>query len=217
LRYSLEEVEGQLGLFPLGFVQRLLKTDGVERILVMLEDLDEASAFSARLRTALDDDEIPLTTRTWEELNPSYESLRSFYAAFSGLAGIAVFALVFFSVVEVLTLSFLERTREIGTLRAFGTSRGRVFGTFLLEGTLLGLIGAVLGVLVGSLIAAAFNGIGFQWTPPGAPIPQPLRLALGASTAAAPFFTALLATLTGALIPAWKSSRQRIVEALKSV
>ncbi len=217
LRYSLEEVEAQLGLFPLGFVQRLLKTDGVERILVALEDLNEAAAFSTRLRTALDDGGIPLTTRTWEELNASYESLRSFYTAFSGLAGIAVFALVFFSVVEVLTLSFLERTREIGTLRAFGTSRGRVFRTFLLEGTLLGLIGAVLGVLVGSLIAAMFNGIGFQWTPPGAPIPQPLRLALGVSTATAPFFTALLATLTGALIPAWKSSRQRIVEALKSV
>ncbi len=217
LRYSLEEIEAQLGLFPLAFVQRLLKTDGVERILVTLEDLDDAATFSAHLRTALDDGGIPLTTRTWEELNASYESLRSFYVAFSGLAGIAVFTLVFFSVVEVLTLSFLERTREIGTLRAFGTSRGRVFGTFLLEGTLLGLIGAVLGVLLGSLIAVTFNGIGFQWTPPGAPIPQPLRLALGVSTATAPFFTALLATLTGALIPAWKSSRQRIVEALKSV
>ena len=217
LRYGLEDVEAQLGLFPLGFVQRLLKTDGVERILVTVDDLNEADALSARLRTALDAGGIPLTTRTWEELNASYDSLRSFYAAFSGLAGIAVFALVFFSVVEVLTLSFLERTREIGTLRAFGTSRGSVFGTFLLEGTLLGLIGAVLGVLVGSLIATTFNAIGVEWTPPGAPIPQSLRLALSVSTAMAPLFTALLATVVGALIPAWKSSRQRIVEALKSV
>ena len=217
LRYSLEDVEAQLGLFPLGFAQRLLKTDGIERILITLEDLDEAAAFSARLRSTLEDAGIPLMTRTWEELNASYESLRSFYAAFSGLAGIAVFALVFFSVVEVLTLSFLERTREIGTLRAFGTSQQRVFGTFLLEGTLLGLIGTVLGVLVGSLIAIVFNAVGFEWTPPGAPIPQSLRLAVSVSIAASPFLTALLATLAGALIPAWKSSRRRIVEALKSV
>jgi putative ABC transport system permease protein len=216
LRYSLEGLEAQLGLFPIGFVQRLLKTDGVERILIGLEDLDDAEAFAASLQAELDAAGIPLATRTWEELNPSYESLSSFYTAFSGLAGIAVFALVFFSVVEVLTLSFLERTREIGTLRAFGTSRGRIFRTFLLEGILLGLIGAILGVLVGSVLAAVFNAVGVEWTPPGAPIPQALRLALSPSVAVVPFATAILATLTSALIPAWKSSRQRIVEALKT-
>jgi len=216
LRYSLEDLEAQLGLFPIAFVQRLLKTDGVERILIGLEDLDGAAEFAADLQARLDDAGIPLVTRTWEELNTSYESLRSFYAAFSGLAGIAVFALVFFSVVEVLTLSFLERTREVGTLRAFGTSRGRVFRTFLLEGILLGLIGAVLGVAVGSFFATIFNALGVEWTPPGAPIPQSLRLALSPSTAVVPFATAILATLASALIPAWKGSRQRIVDALKS-
>ena len=217
LRYSLEAVEEQLGLFPIGFVQRLLRTDGVERILIGLDRLDRADAFAARLDAALQDSEIPLSTRTWKELNPSYESLSSFYTAFSGLAGIAVFALVFFSVVEVLTLSFLERTREIGTQRAFGTSRGRVFRTFLLEGVLLGLIGAVLGVFFGSVLAGVFNAIGFEWTPPGAAIPQPLRLNLSPSTVIIPLATVLLATLTSAVIPAWKSSRQSIVDALRSV
>ena len=217
LRYSLEELEGQLGLFPVAFVQRLLKTDGVERILIGLDDLDAAAAFAAGLQIRLDEAGIPLVTRTWQELNPSYDSLSSFYAAFSGLAGLAVFALVFFSVVEVLTLSFLERTREIGTLRAFGTSRGRVFGSFLLEGVFLGLIGAVLGILVGSIGAVVFNAIGFEWTPPGAPLPQSVRLSLAASTAIAPFATAILATLFGALIPAWRGSRRRIVDALRSV
>jgi putative ABC transport system permease protein len=216
LRYSLEELEGQLGLFPIEFVQRLLKTDGVERILIGLEDLDDAEAFAEDLQARLNEAGIPLVTRTWQELNPSYESLSSFYAAFSGLAGLAVFALVFFSVVEVLTLSFLERTREIGTLRAFGTSRSRIFGSFLLEGVLLGLIGAVLGLLAGLVGTLVFNAIGFQWTPPGAPIPQSLRLTLAASTAIAPLVTAILATLFGALIPAWRGSRRRIVEALRS-
>jgi len=218
LRYSLEELEGQLGLFPIEFVQRLLKTDGVERILIGLEDLDSADAFAADLQARLDEAGIPLVTRTWQELNTSYDSLQSFYTAFSGLAGIAVFALVFFSVVEVLTLSFLERTREIGTLRAFGTSRGRVFRSFLLEGVLLGLIGAVLGIALGSLAAGVFNAIGFQWTPPGAPIPQALRLSLDLSTAVVlPLATAVLATLLGALIPAWKGARKPVVEALKTV
>jgi len=217
LTYSLETIEEQLGIFPIAFVQRLLKTDGVERILIGLTDLDEADKLAEALQKALDEAGIPFVTRTWEELNTSYESLSTFYTAFSGLAGIAVFALVFFSVVEVLTLSFLERTREIGTLRAIGTSRARIFRTFLLEGILLGLIGAVLGTLLGTLVATTFNLIGFEWTPPGAAIPQALRLTVDLSTILIPLVTAILATLTSALYPAWKSSRQRIVEALQSV
>ncbi len=217
LTYSLETIEEQLGLFPVAFVQRLLKTNGVERILIGLADLDEAGRFAEALQKTLDEAGIPFVTRTWEELNTSYESLSTFYTAFSGLAGIAVFALVFFSVVEVLTLSFLERTREIGTLRAIGTSRARIFRTFLLEGILLGLIGAVLGTLLGTLVATTFNLIGFEWTPPGAAIPQALRLTVDLSTILIPLVTAILATLTSALYPAWKSSRQRIVEALQSV
>ena len=217
LTYGLETVEAQLGLFPIAFVQRLLKTDGVERILIGLDDLDAAATFAEELQSRLDDTGIPLVTRTWEELNSSYESLRTFYTAFSGLAGIAVFALVFFSVVEVLTLSFLERMREVGTIRAFGTPRGRVFRTFLLEGILLGLLGAGLGALGGVLIALAFNLIGFQWTPPGAAIPQTLRLAVAPTTILVPVVTAVLATLTSALYPAWKSARRRIVDALQSV
>lgn len=214
---SIEEVEEQLGLFSIGFVQRLLKTGGVERILIGLADLDNATDFSATLQQRLDDAGIPLVTRTWEELNASYASLKSFYAAFSGLAGLAVFVLVFFSVVEVLTISFLERTREVGTVRAFGTPRGMVFQTFLLEGVFLGAIGAVLGASIGTLITLVFNAIGFAWTPPGAAAPQALQLSLSTSTVLTPLATSLLATMISSVYPALKSARRQIVDALRSV
>jgi len=216
LSYALEDVEKQLGLFPIAFVQRLLKTDGVEKILVGIEDLSQADAIAAELRGTLSEAGIPLAVRTWEDLNPSYESLSSFYAAFSGVAGLAVFVLVFFSVLEVLTISFLERTREIGTLRAFGTTRGRVFRTFFLEGAWLGLIGGIVGVAIGVGISLIFNAVGFAWTPPGAAIPQAIRLQVDASTALVPLGTALLATLVSSIAPSWKNARLRIVEALRS-
>jgi len=216
LSYSLEEVEGQLGLFPIAFVQRLLKTDGVERILIGIEDLDQADAFSARLQTLLDAAEIPLTTRTWEELNPSYESIRSFYAAFSGLAAVGIFVFVFFSVLEVLTISFLERTREIGTLRAFGTTRAHVFRGFLIEGAVLGSIGGGLGIVIGTLLIVVFNAIQVTWTPPGAAIPQAIRLALEPQAVLIPFVVAVAATLVSAIYPSWKNARLRIVDALRS-
>jgi len=217
LSYGVETVEEELGLFPIGFVQRLLKTDGVARILVGLKDPETASNFAAQLSADLKAAGIPLAVRTWEELSPSYASLKTFYTAFSGLAGVAVFVLVFFSVVEILTISFLERTREVGTVRAFGATRWRVFRGFLLEGTLIGVLGAAGGAALGGVAAAAFNAVGFTWTPPGASVAQAIRLELGPSVILVPFATVVLATITSSLYPAWKTSRQRAVQALQSV
>jgi putative ABC transport system permease protein len=217
ITYALEELEAQLGLFPISFVQRLLKTDGVERILIRLEDLDEAESFASVLQQRLQADSIPLVTRTWKELNPSYESIESFYVAFAGLAMIGIAVLVFFSVLEVLTISFLERSREVGTLRALGTERGRIFGSFLLEGAFLGLIGAMLGTIISIALVLVFNGIGFTWTPPGAAIPQLIRLRLSFEVIAMPILIVLFSTLLSALFPAWRNSRIAIVEAMQSV
>lgn len=217
IAYALEELEEQLGLFPISFVQRLLKTDGVERILISIDDLDQADAFSLDLQQRLQASSLPLVTRTWSQLNPSYESIASFYAAFSGLAMMGIAVLVFFSVLEVLTISFLERSREIGTLRALGAERGRVFASFLLEAGFLGMIGAMLGAIISVALILTFNALGFAWTPPGAAIPQAIRLGLNARVIAMPVVTVLGSTLVSAIFPSWRNSRISIVRALQSV
>jgi putative ABC transport system permease protein len=217
ITYALEELEGQLGLFPISFVQRLLKTDGVERILIGLQDLEQARIFADTLQRKLDRAGIPLVTRTWQDLNSSYDSIQSFYSAFSGLAVLGIAVLVFFSVLEVLTISFLERSREIGTLRAFGTSRERIFVSFLLEGAFLGLIGAGLGAVISVVLAMIFNAVGFTWTPPGAAIPQAIQLALTPSVIGVPILVVLISTAMSSLFPSWRNARVEIVKALHTV
>ncbi len=217
LAYSLGTVEEQLGLFPVAFVQRLLKTDGVERILVGLGSLDKAPRFADELRATLAREGIPLGVRTWQELSPGYESSQSFFGAFSGLAGISVFALVFFSVVEILTISFLERTREVATTRAFGASRWRVFRGFVLEGAMIGTTGAIIGVILASGLVEAFNAARITWTPPGSAVPQAIHLSLSLSTALMPLITVILATLASSVYPAWKNARLSVVKALQTV
>jgi putative ABC transport system permease protein len=215
--YSLQTVEEELGLFPLAFSQRLLKTDGVARILIGLQDLGQAPQFASALTAALAAEGVPLAVRTWEDLSSGYGSLKTFYTAFSGLAGVAVFVLVFLSVVEILTISFLERTREVGTVRALGATRRRVFEGFLLEGSLIGMLGATIGAALGSGATLLFNAIGFAWTPPGAAVPQAIRLELALATVLVPWVTVIAATLASSIYPAWKNARQQVVRALQSI
>jgi putative ABC transport system permease protein len=208
--------EEQLGIVPLAFAQRLLRTEGVERVQVVLTDLDTAPAFARVLQAKLDAAGLRLEVHPWQDLSTFYSSIRTFWGAFAGFAELAVSILVFFSVLEVLTMAFLERTREIGTVRAIGMTRRRVFGMFLLEGVLVGVIGALIGVAVGTGVGLLFNGLHIPWTPPGAAIPQALRVGVGLAQAGPPFLAALVATLLSALYPAWRNARLKIVTALRS-
>lgn len=216
VRYGEAQIEERLGLVPLGFAQRLLRTDGVERVLVWLDDLGQASASAQRLTEAFAAGGIPLAVRTWEDLTPFYASLQTFWSAFSGFTTLAVFVLVFFSVLEVLTISFLERTREVGTVRALGTSRRRVFAGFVTEGLAVGALGGLLGIGVGSLVVLLFNTLGLTFVPPGGNMPQPIRVAMGPATVVLPFLVALGATFLSSLYPAARNARLTVAEALRT-
>ncbi len=216
-RYDDSDLADQLAFVPLGFAQRLLRTQGVERVIVQLEDIALAAPLAATLHAGFANDGRTLAARTWRELNPTYDSLETFWRAFSGFVGLAVFVLVFFSVLEVLTMAFLERIREVATLRALGTSRGRVFGSLVLEGAFIGLMGGAVGVTVGALLGISFNAAGVAWTPPGAVLPQPIRVELAASVFLLPLFTALAATVFSSLYPASRNARITVAEALRSI
>ena len=88
--------------------------------------------------------------------------------------GLLVLCLVvaFFGIINTMALSVLERTREIGLLRAVGMTRGQLRSTIRWEAVIVGLFGAVLGVLMGLLLGYAavlaipdtfISSIGIPW------------------------------------------------------
>ncbi len=99
--FSSRQLEEQLAITTLSFAQSSLGTKGVGRIIISLEDVDRAGDFASRLEAQLNERGYDLETRTWQELNPLYDSLSTFWNAFSAFTYIAVFALVFSSVGKI--------------------------------------------------------------------------------------------------------------------
>jgi lipoprotein-releasing system permease protein len=62
-------------------------------------------------------------------------------------------------VASVLMVAVVQKTREIGILRAMGTSRGRVLRVFLVQGAIIGLIGALLGCAIGYALGVFMSGV----------------------------------------------------------
>ena len=110
-------------------------------------------------------------------------------------------------IASVLSVSVVQRTREIGILRAMGTTRAQMLRVFLVQGGLFGLAGSVVGALAGYGLVGAFNTFG----------PKLFFIPVNPWL---PVFAALLATVTGivaAAVPARRASRLDPVEAIRHV
>ncbi|SDR76766.1 lipoprotein-releasing system permease protein [Halopseudomonas litoralis] len=104
---------------------------------------------------------------------------------------------VAFGIASVLAVSVVQRTREIGILRAMGSPRGQILRVFLLQGGLLGLVGSGVGCAVGWGLVQVFNlfGPGLFWVPV-APGLIPVAMAI-----------ATLAGVLAAAVPARRAAR----------
>jgi lipoprotein-releasing system permease protein len=113
-------------------------------------------------------------------------------------------------IASVLVVSVVQRSREIGILRAMGASRGQVMRVFLLQGALVGLLGSLMGSAIATLLLAAWRLVAKN--PDGTPM---FVLHIGAGLY---LLAALVATLTGlvaAVTPALRAARMQPVEAIR--
>jgi len=131
------------------------------------------------------------------------------------LGGIAAISLLVagIAIMNIMIVSLIERTREIGILKALGMKSRTVLTIFLGESVIIGLIGAFVGIALGWVLAnvvaevlasGAFGGTGFRVTP--LLTPEVFLGALGFGIGVSVIF---------ALYPAWRASKLKPVEALR--
>jgi len=216
-RWWQSEVNSQLAIVPLFFAQRMLNTAAVEKVLVELQSLEATARVAARLLGRFKAEGLPLEVKRWDELSVFYRQVRGYYGAIYSFITAAIFTLVFFSILEMMTMSFFERMREIGTLRAIGAKGPEVFLIFLSEGLFLGLFGALLGIGLGWGLGWLINSAGLSYVPPSSTMAIPLKVRLVPGNMIAPFFTALFSALVSTLYPALRAARTGVVEALRYV
>jgi putative ABC transport system permease protein len=125
-------------------------------------------------------------------------------ATITVLLGLAIVVAVL-GVINTLLLSILERTREIGLLRAVGLSRGQTMRMVTVESVLISVFGALLGIAVGVALGVALvSAVGGDF----------LRLTMPWGYLVAAVVLAVIAGVVAAVIPAIRASRLNVLEAI---
>lgn len=189
-------------------------------ITVQLKHTSQMPAATARLEQLLATTfaSPPLEVLDFGTLNPFYSQALAMLSTILGFIAILIGAIVLFTVGNTMSMAVVERTIEIGTLRAMGLRRAGILRLFVSEGVLLGVIGAVLGVVVAIALSTAINYSGLTWTPPGrSPAPFIVRVWGEAALIAGTVAGLILVAVISAWWPARRAAGLNIVEALRHV
>jgi lipoprotein-releasing system permease protein len=148
-----------------------------------------------------------LKAESWMETNTQLMNALRSQSLSTQLISVFVALSVALGIASVLSVSVVQRTREIGILRAMGTRRAQMLRVFLIQGALFGLGGSLLGGVAGYGLVATFNTFG----PKLFYIPISPWLLVTATA---------LATITGILsaaVPARRAAALDPVEAIRHV
>ena len=147
--YALEPTYDDGHVFvALDEAQRLFHLPGrVSGVDLRLDDLDAAADVKARLEASLDP--ARFRVRTWYDLQASlYRVMRLEKWAASAIL-VLIIVVAAFNIVGALTMIVIEKRRDLGALMAMGAARRDVRRIFLLEGLLVGALGAGIGLVLG--------------------------------------------------------------------
>jgi putative ABC transport system permease protein len=212
---GVKEYDDRAIKMPIAGAQQLLQTTKIEKLLVFLNETSDTDAMRSDLTRTFAQQGWTLEMKEWSELATFYHQVVALYNGIFGFLGILVFCIVIFSVANTITMSILERTREIGTLMAMGTTRGRIWRSFLAEGVLIGIIGGVLGIAGGALMAQLINhGHVMLPPPPGYTVGYRLQILLHPPVLMTAFVISFITATLSSIVPAWRASRLKIVDAL---
>jgi putative ABC transport system permease protein len=221
-RQGVKELDNSFVAMPLALAQQLVYGRGehkVTGIVLQLHRTEDLPAARVRLAGLIADRKLDLEVRDFRELNPFYNQVVGLFGTIFLFITVIMGVIVLFAVVNTMTMNVLERTNEIGTIRAMGVRRSGIRRQFLLEGWLLGAVGATAGLVLALLIGWAVNHAGLTWTPPGNAAAVPLRLMTppGPALLIGSWLGLVVIATVAALLPANRAARLPVVDALRHV
>lgn len=188
-------------------------------IMIQLERSDQIALARSRLASILQkfSPDQPLTVLDFRELNPFFVQTVAMFDTIFGFVLALIGGIVLFTVSNTMNTTVVERTVEIGTLRALGLRRQGIVKLFVVEGSLLGLCGAASGALAALVLAATINMLSIPWLPPASVAEIPITIALWGETRmilTTSIGLFLIATVS-AFWPAMRAAKANITDALR--
>lgn len=208
------EYDSSLGFVSLPAARDLLglpegRISGVE---VTVENVYKADDVAEALRTELGPQ---ASVRTWMDMNANLFAALKLEKIGMFIVLAMVVLVGSFSIVTTLVMLVMEKTRDIAILMSMGATRGMIRRIFMLQGTIIGIVGTLLGYILGISIALLLQRYQFIKLPPGVYTLDHLPVLLNWLDIVIVGAAAMTLCFLATLYPARQASRLEPAEALR--
>jgi putative ABC transport system permease protein len=202
LQYYDTTVETPSGTEERAYPSMLVLAENVDQLETVKHDVDDYLQ-NESVASELKGDDQTIEVQTIEDAIDQFTSFLDQLQLFiGGVAGLSLFV-GSIGIANIMIVSVTERTREIGIMKAVGAKKREVIQLFIVESLILGIIGAILGVILGL-------GVGYlALTIPGWPMVVPYDW-MGIAVA-----VGILVGVLAGIYPAWRGARVDPIEALR--
>jgi putative ABC transport system permease protein len=216
IRSGVKEVDNRLVRMNLAHAQTLVYSDAVTRLVVLLDETTKTDKVAANLTQTFKKRELDLELRTWWDLAEYYHQVVALFDGVFGFIKVIVLFIVALSISNTMMMAVMERTKEIGTIRAIGGTPFEVSSIFIIEALFLGIIGSALGLGLGALLAEVITIA--QWMmprPPGSTQDYPIRIFIEFPVFIQTMCLGVGIAVISSIYPAVKASKIQVSEALR--
>lgn len=221
--YDLHMPEAEKGtvFIPLADAQTLYSLrDQVTVATIYLKGVGSEDQVVSTLQAALPNAEVD----SWQNLLPELRQALDAKFAFASFFGIVVIFIASIGILNLMLMAVFERTREMGVLSALGMKGRQVMTLFLLEGSMIGVVGAVIGCVLGFLLMSLVGNTGVDLSKMTSGLGE-ISALMGSRLYPVTTLVDLLSrgvlvviiAAIASLYPAWQASRREPAEALHHV
>ena len=219
---GIAEVEKRMVYVSLLEAQTLFDLrDQATEVAIFLERVGQEQQVVEALQAALPGYEVD----AWDTLDPSTKQMMEMEDQIMGAFGLIILLIAGVGILNLMLMAVFERTREIGLLAAMGLKRWEIVVLFLLEGVLIGLLGALAGSALGTLVSTYYGRVGLEWAAGGASeyselaalVGRRIYFKIGIDVLLNRALTVAIIAALASLYPAWQASKREPAEALHYV
>jgi len=214
------EYDSGLALIELNDAQKMFRQDGVTGIRLKTSDMQQAPQIALELSRTLTGD---LYLRDWSRQNRNWFAAVQVEKRMMFIILTLIIAVAAFNLVSTLVMTVTEKSADIAILRTLGASPRSIMKIFVVQGALIGLSGAALGVGGGCLIAynidviipAIERVIGLQFLPKDIYFISSLPSDPNLSDIVTIGLMSIALSLLATLYPSWRAAQIKPAEALR--
>ncbi len=189
-------------------------------ILIKVSNDENTDLIAEKIRQSLANERPDLQVSTWLEISPILSQSIDMFNGFVWIMYMIIYLAMAFGVINIMLMAVIDRTHELGVMRAVGTTPGQVMLVVLLEAALLGLAGVAVGGSAAWLLNSYLSTHGLDlsnWSSAMGfmGIPNVIHSEIKPGEWALSFLSAEAAVIAASVWPAWRASRLKVVEAIQ--